>query len=143
MVETNPTDLLHELLAELLGAERVEIADIGPEESLSDYGMGSLRLIAAAQRLGSWETLFPRGSGVCTLDTMGACEVEAGVGFTTGYRECDREPLVARRPGFRTKPAHTRRRSNCVGSCMRRNLRPTTCPTASRSTKQPSDGKES
>ena len=143
MVETNPTDLLHELLAELLGAERVEIADIGPEELLSDHGMGSLRLIAAAQRLGSWETLFPRGSGVCTLDMIGTGEVEAGVGFTTGYRECDWEPLVTRRPGFRTKPAHTRRRSNCVVSCTRRSSRPTTCPTASRSTKQPSDGKES
>ena len=83
MVETNPADLLHELLAELLRVERVEIADIGPEELLSDHGMGSLRLIAAAQRLGSWETL-PRGSGVCTLDTIGTGEVEAGVGFTTG-----------------------------------------------------------
>lgn len=142
MVETNPADLLHELLAELLRVERVEIADIGPEELLSDHGMGSLRLIAAAQRLGSWETL-PRGSGVCTLDTIGTGEVEAGVGFTTGYRECDWEPLVARRPGLRTKPAHTRRRSNCVVSCTRRSSRPTTCPTASRSTKQPSDGKES
>ena len=50
MVETNPTDLLHELLAELLGAERVEIADIGPEELLSDHGMRTLRLIDAAQR---------------------------------------------------------------------------------------------
>ena len=142
MVETNPADLLHELLAELLRVERVEIADIGPEELLSDHGMGSLRLIAAAQRLGSWETL-PRGSGVCTLDTIGTGEGEAGVGFTTGYRECDWEPLVARRPGLRTKPAHTRRRSNCVVSCTRRSSRPTTCPTASRSTKQPSDGKES
>jgi len=142
VVETNPADLLHELLAELLRVERVEIADIGPEELLSDHGMGSLRLIAAAQRLGSWETL-PRGSGVCTLDTIGTGEVEAGVGFTTGYRECDWEPLVARRPGLRTKPAHTRRRSNCVVSCTRRSSRPTTCPTASRSTKQPSDGKES
>ena len=142
MVETNPADLLHELLAELLRVERVEIADIGPEELLSDHGMGSLRLIAAAQRLGSWETL-PRGSGVCTLDTIGTGEVEAGVGFTTGYRECDWEPLVARRPGLRTKPAHTRRRSNCVVSCTRLSSRPTTCPTASRSTKQPSDGKES
>ena len=143
MVETNPADLLHELLAELLGAERVEIADVGPEESLSDYGMDSLRLIAVAQRLGSWETLVPRGSGVRTLDTIGAGEVEAGVGFTTGYRECDWEPLVTRRPGFRTKPAHTRRLSNCVVSCTRQSLRPSTCPTASRSTKQPSDGKES
>ena len=131
MVETNPTDLLHELLAELLGVERVEITDIGPEELLSDHGMGSLRLIAAAQRLGSWE------------DRKSVGEVEAGVGFTTGYRECDWEPLVTRRPGFRTKPAHTRRRSNCVVSCTRRSSRPTTCPTASRSTKQPSDGKES
>ena len=87
MVETNPTDLLHELLAELLGAERVEIADIGPEELLSDHGMGSLRLIAAAQRLGSWETLVPRGSGVRALDTIGTGEVEAGEGSTTGCRE--------------------------------------------------------
>ena len=74
-------DLLHELLAELLGAERDEIADIGPGESLSDYGMDSLRLIALVQRLGragfrvdyatmahdqrlgSWETLIRSARG--------------------------------------------------------------------------------
>lgn len=122
MVKMNPVDLLHELLAELLGAERDEIADIGPEESLSDYGMDSLRLIAAVQRLGragftvdyatmahdqrlgSWETLVTRGPTTPASATILAGEVEADVGFTTGYREGEWEPLVTPRPGFVPMP---------------------------------------
>ena len=120
--KTNPVDLLHELLAELLGAERDEIADIGPEESLSDYGMDSLRLIALVQRLGragfrvdyatmardqrlgSWETLVSRGPEAHAVDTIRAGEVEADAGFTTGYRERDWEPLTTPRPGFVPMP---------------------------------------